>query len=93
MASKNFMLQFISHCVVLAYFYTFTALLEQFIGIYGFTSQQASYLIAGFQFCGMAGGVLTTILLTRYGCEYFKTASLIIISSTFFSNDSTSNLV
>lgn len=82
---RNFVLQYISHSFILAYMQAFTSLLIQIIGVYGFTSAEASYLTTGFMISGILGGVLTTTLITKYGTDYFRTASLIIIGGTLIS--------
>ena len=86
LSSKNFVMQFIPHSIILSYCQALPTLLIQLIGVYGFTSAQASYLTAGFMISGILGGALTITLLTKYGYEYFRTASLTIISGTLISN-------
>jgi hypothetical protein len=78
-------LAFVSHASVIAYYFTFLAILNQLIIVYGFNADQASYICSSFQITGIAGGVLSTLILHRVGPSYFKIASLVIISLTIVS--------
>ena len=50
---------------MMAYFATFTTVLEQMIVVHGFTSRQASYLGALFNIGGIIGGISCSIFLAK----------------------------
>ena len=86
--SKEFVFAFVAHSLVISYYFSVVTLIMQIIGVYGFSSDQASYLMTAFQFTGIAGGLLSSMILTRLGTSYFKSASLVIITFTILSKQS-----
>jgi len=66
-ANRDFVLVAGSHSLAITYFYIFTTVLAQMVGVYRFTQTQASYLSTAYQISGILSGILCSGYLTNAG--------------------------
>lgn len=85
MKDHNFLMVSLSHSLAITYFYAYTTVLEQMITPFGFNGPQASYLSASFQFAGIVGGVVCSVILAKTGPKAFKVTSIVLLSFTALS--------
>eukprot|EP00347_Sterkiella_histriomuscorum_P005469 403356498 len=81
--NKSFVFTGLASSLMMGFFFAFTTVLEQMVVIYNFSLTQTSYLGSIYQFAGIGGGIVTSIVLTYF--PRYKPTSIVIASLTFLS--------
>ena len=82
MYNKRYVLTGIGTCGVILYFYVFTTLIGQLVAPYGITEQEFVIEMGLFVFgFGIPGGIIFSIVLTKYPTHMMKAAFFIRIAS------------
>jgi hypothetical protein len=64
--NKGFVLSALSSTLIISYFVTLTSVLSELIEIYGFSVNEGSYLGTVYLLSGVFGGIVASIILTKY---------------------------